>query len=60
MNHFFVNEYSGFSFDLKIEMIHLLSGFNEKMNIKIVSSRATLTLNVVKKKKRNLMYGRLI
>ena len=37
----FLNEYSGFCFELNFELNHILSRFNEKMNFQNGSARAT-------------------
>ena len=37
----FLNEYSGFCFELKFELNHFKARFNEKMNFQNVSPRAT-------------------
>ena len=37
----FLNEYFGFCFELNFELNHFLARFNEKMNFKNVSARAT-------------------
>ena len=36
----FLNEYSGFCFELNFELNHFLAGFNEKMNFHNASPRA--------------------
>ena len=37
----FLNEYSGFSFELSIEINHFSAKFHEKMNIKNISATAS-------------------
>ena len=36
----FLNEYSGFCFELNFELNHIKARFNEKMNFQNVSARA--------------------
>ena len=38
--NYFLNEYSGFSFEQNIELKHFLAQFNQKMNIRNISATA--------------------